>query len=1428
MTRFLLASALALGLAASSFAQSSPLSPSAEQAALDYLRATADASAADLADLATDGHESSRSGLSYVYVQQRRSGIDVVGGTATVAVDPRNNVVHAAGALVRGLDAPGVATSPSLSASAAVAQAAALVGASGTPTAPVSTEPGAPQRTIFGEVAGIPVEARLVYMPDGKNPLRLAWEALVPTADAQHAWVVRVDAGTGAELGRFDMVVSDAFEHAPGGTAHSAATPLAFVEAARTVAAPALPAARGASDEYRVFPQPFESPNHSGTVPPGDGRTLEADPADGIASPFGWHDTDGTSGAEHTVTWGNNVRAYQDRADDNTGTTADSPDGGAGLSFDFPVDFTMDPSTYTDAAVTNLFYWNNVIHDVLYQYGFDEAAGNFQENNYGNGGDGADWVRAEAQDGADTGKTNNANMFTPSDGSPPRMQMFEWTTATPRIDGDFDAGIIVHEYVHGLSNRLTGGRLTTACLNNAEQMGEGWSDWYGLMFTQQVGDTGPMRRGIGTYALAEATDGPGIRPSPYSTDFAENAFTYGDLPPLAVPHGVGFVWATMLWEMTWELIDDHGWDADIWDAAGTAGNQIALNLVTDAMKLQPCNPGFVDGRDAILAADAALYPDAGNPGQGVNFDAIWEAFARRGLGFSADQGSPFDADDGVEAFDLPITSGIVEITPESFAFNVFDGGTASGTATISNTGSPGDGIVAWEASITNYAEGGDELGGGPDAYGYIWTDSNDPGGPAVNFQDISGTGTPIAFSSSDDGSAVVALPFAFPFYGVDQTDVRVATNGYLTFGTDGSDFSNDPIPNTNDPNDLIAPYWDDLHLRSGAGYYETLPDGRFVVQWTNFGRFSPSSGEDHTFQAILSDDGDIEFQYATITTAIPTSHTTGIENADASIGLQVWNNQPGVVSDYAVLIEAPYLWASVSPTSGSIAEGESDDLLIEVDAGPLPPGIYTADLVITTNDPAAAETVIPITMTVADDGISSIVIDGGRGPRYLGSPVLGLEIDDLAEQNLVRGVPGYFPFAEPNLWTSYDNSTGQWVPSTGTGEKLRNGKAFRWYFLDRDGVGDPNVSVSVALPFELASTRTPNEEDTRIALDTDGPRFNHLANPFDRALDLTGYQTWPGANGIKSRRLYTYNDGASAWQTAPDEIQPWEAFRFRAKRPRPNGNPRNLTIPFSATEFGPARTAETEEVPEIAFALTATSESGRALADRSLVIEFDAAGSAAFTEDEDMEKFQPPARAYALIGARVGGVFATHDVRPFTASEIPLAVETRGAEAEMTLRWDAETLPAGLPVVLVDLATGEEIDTRMRSSYTFRAVSQPAHEEAPLNDLADGDAATDRFVLRIGDAMASAGDVTELALDTPAPNPSAGTARIGFAMPDAGNARVVVYDVRGRQVAVLADGQVGAGRHEATLDSGALAAGVYVVRLEALGQVIVRQAVVVR
>jgi len=664
---------------------------------------------------------------------------------------------------------------------------------------------------------------------------------------------------------------------------------------------------------YRVYSMPTESPIH-GTRDLVNQPWLKAS----NASPFTWH---GDGNFLYYASRGNNVDAYEDSDGDDQATGGDAARayGGSQLNFDFNYDPLLTPLQNKNASVTNLFYWCNLMHDVWYQYGFHEQAGNFQINNNGKGGLGNDYVIAEAIDLINSAR-NNANFGTPIDGYPGVMQLYAWqppvqdqlliespasisgkytyvhTPISPIIyapisrqivlvkdgssypsyacsnlinaaevngkiamvdkgicsftgkmsriqaagavaviicnndnnppsgfggwtngltipavmlsksdcqkikvelskgvystilpssktefkvnqksyvfsrasfgpvipnlsstlvqamdnynmltdacdfitngnqlagkiaiidegncelsykayqaqnygaiavvickqntgypdsipkgsygqylqiplielsqadcqeiklipsptgqfvnqspqllDGDMDAGIICHEYGHGISNRLTGGPANVSCLNNAEQMGEGWSDYFGLVMTMKSTDIAYQNRGMGVYASGHAINGVGVRPYPYHVDLTVNPANYSqlsDMVKISQPHGIGYIWCSMIWDMTWAFISHYGMEPDIYNSNSSKGNIMAYRLVMEGLKLQPCSPGFVDGRNAILKADSLMFG-------GVHSCLIWNCFARRGLGFSANQGSSSRRDDGIAASDLP-------------------------------------------------------------------------------------------------------------------------------------------------------------------------------------------------------------------------------------------------------------------------------------------------------------------------------------------------------------------------------------------------------------------------------------------------------------------------------------------------------------------------------------------------------------------------------------------------------------------------------------------------------------------------------------------------------------------------------------------------------------------------------------------------------
>jgi hypothetical protein len=319
------------------------------------------------------------------------------------------------------------------------------------------------------------------------------------------------------------------------------------------------------------------------------------------------------------------------------------------LNFDFPLDLTQAPPTYENASITNMFYWDNVVHDISFLHGFDEAAGNFQFTNYSGQGLGNDHILADAQDAFNLGALNNAFFGTPPDGISGFMGMFLWNQTTPNRDGALDGSIVVHEVGHGISNRLTGGPANAGALQALQSggMGEGWSDWLAVLLTANPTDTRNTPRSLGNWVLGQQVNGPGIRRFPYSSDMSINPLTFGNFNggfPNNQVHNAGELWSLALLEVTWNLIEKYGFSDDLY--TGNGGQNIAMRLVLDGMKLQPSNPSFLQARNAIIAADVALTG-------GDNFLEIWTGFAKRGFGFSARDGGTADSEVVTEAFDLP-------------------------------------------------------------------------------------------------------------------------------------------------------------------------------------------------------------------------------------------------------------------------------------------------------------------------------------------------------------------------------------------------------------------------------------------------------------------------------------------------------------------------------------------------------------------------------------------------------------------------------------------------------------------------------------------------------------------------------------------------------------------------------------------------------
>lgn len=767
---------------------------------------------ADYKDLLISSEITSEKGITYLYLNQAYSGIPIRNAMITIIIKD-GKVVSDAHNFVSNVESRIENKAANLKADVAILKSAEHLGfvAKGKPMLASRSDNG--KLTFeFSEMTKSPIPAELKYELVGEK-LVLVWNLNLDMKSNADYWDINIDAQTGNFISKHNFTTYCQHHHQAYAN-HDRCEIRTFrkINDNTRPINEVLSINNAASAKYNVFALPAESPIH------GD-RKIVTDNQFPTASPYGWHDTDGVEGPEYTITRGNNVYAYQDKNDDDA---SDGPetDGGSALNFDFPIDFTKDPRESADAAVTNLFYMVNMMHDVTSMVGFTEEFGNFQQKNYTDKGDGGDYVLAQAFDGiiqheagldvvnGNPTKINNANFSTPPDGFNGRMQMYFWdnsggavsidspesikgfvqygtasfgrripsitetpiigkvvlvndgtinsllgcnplkntaevtgnialiergtcefsrkvrraqdagaiaaiicniagvdggdgesadgmaggaegslvtipsvmlkrsdcekikviianggivnvtfqerTTRVEYLDGSLDNGIIAHEFGHGISNRLTGGPNNTSCLGNDEQMGEGWSDFFSLIMTQEPGDQGVDNRGIGNFAAAQTISSKGIRRFPYSTDMTINPQTFDDIKGTTAPHPLGEIWAGVLWDMYWAFIDLYGYNPD-WSVQ-TSGNYKAVYLVMEGMKMQNCNPGFIHGRDAILMADKVHYASE-------NKCLIWSVFARRGLGFFAEGGSSSNRNDGVENFEtLPTCIEALKIT----------------------------------------------------------------------------------------------------------------------------------------------------------------------------------------------------------------------------------------------------------------------------------------------------------------------------------------------------------------------------------------------------------------------------------------------------------------------------------------------------------------------------------------------------------------------------------------------------------------------------------------------------------------------------------------------------------------------------------------------------------------------------------------------
>jgi hypothetical protein len=481
----------------------------------------------------------------------------------------------------------------------------------------------------------------------------------------------------------------------------------------------------------------------------------------------------------------------------------------------------------------------------------------------------------------------------------------------------------------------------------------------------------------------------------------------------------------------------------------------------------------------------------------------------------------------------------------------------------------------------------------------------------------------------------------------------------------------------------------------------------------------------------------------------------------------------------------------------------------------------------------------------ADFNVYATSLTTTAGWRMMSSPV-STTYGTLLAPGWTQGITGS---DSPSNGTAnvFTFTSGAFAPVENMTNAITPGSGFIYYHFGKDNYTTPNSG-----PTTFGVTGTENGAVSNYALATGSVSSTEgwtlMGNPFASTINWGGRTTTGTVNSTVY--VYTSSDGDELDQNENPRYDSW------------NGSAGNLAsgriAPFQGFFVKADAASSTLSIPLSAKSTTAGSFRQKENVDPSFVIRLSDGKRTSdawfsFTETgavgmdaQDAYKLDPLDGTFISVFSTINGT--PMDIQNLPASlnerlEIPVSVksmkEYAGVDGDFTISLqNLEGIQDSWGVSLLDNETNTEVDLRS-ASHSFRWSAprekmRPATERVNNPVMTTAAATAPRFTLIIDPASSTStkddgrGTMDEFALSQNYPNPFNPSTQIRFTLQSSDVTRLTVYDVLGREVAVLVNGTLAAGAHSVTFDASNLTSGVYMYKLEAGGMTMTKRMTLVK